>query len=267
MSHRAFSSRRRLHAAQLSLVVLILALAGAAVAASAGSPASGGSGPAARALTFRIDHFLCYKVDPTSRQIRHKVVLRDQFGRRTGVAYPLTTLCNPTVKNATKVTRPRLHLACYALKSSTPFKRRKVAVTNQLDRGYQLVVTAPQRLCLPSGKSLKPTVFPPMVRGLDHFLCYPVSPLKPRGPHSVKLKDEFGSFETRTMLPTVLCNPVSKNSRAILNKRDHLLCYRLPLLAGFKPRRVAITNQFGKQTLVAATQETLCVPSLKKVIP
>src|SRR5436190_19014846 len=105
MSHKAFNSRRRLHAAQLSLVVLILALAGAAVAASAGSPARG---PAASALTFRIDHFLCYKVDPTSRQIRHKVVLRDQFGRRTGVAYPLTTLCNPTVKNATKVTRPRL---------------------------------------------------------------------------------------------------------------------------------------------------------------
>src|SRR5207247_3150214 len=88
-----------------------------------------------------------------------------------------------------------------------------------------------------------------------------------RAPHSVKLKDEFGSFETRTMLPTGLCNPVSKNRRAILNKRDHLLCYQLPLLAGFKPRRVAITNQFGKQTLVAATQAMLCVPSLKKVIP
>ena len=250
------------------VLVLALAVAVAALAATAGS--SGGNTPAARALTFRIDHFLCYGVDPTSKQVKHKVVLRDQFGRRTGVAYPLTTLCNPTAKRVgsitTKVRRPRLHLACYGLRSSTPFKARKVSVTNQLDRGYQLLVSAPQRLCVPSGKSLKPP-FPAPVKGLDHFLCYPVKPLKPLGPHSVLLRDEFGRFETRTVIPTALCNPVSKNNRAILNRRDHLLCYQLPVLAGFKPRKAWITNQFGKQTLVAATQQTLCVPSLKKVIP
>jgi hypothetical protein len=246
-------------------LLLVLALAAAALAATAGS--SGGSSPAASALSFRIDHFLCYRVDPTSTQTQHKVVLRDQFGTRKGVAFPLTSLCNPVRKNATGVRHPRSHLACYVLKSSTPFTRKKVSVTNQLDRAMQLVVTAPQRLCLPTGKSLKPTTFPAIPKGLDHFLCYPVRPLKPALPHSVKLKDQFGSFAARTLAPALLCNPVSKNRRAILNRRDHLLCYTLTPNKAFKPRRVAITNQFGKQTLVASASTALCVPSLKKVIP
>jgi hypothetical protein len=267
MTHRAFTSRRRLHAARLSSLVLILALAGAAVAASAGSSASGGSGPAASALSFRIDHFLCYRVDPTSKQTQHKVVLRDQFGTRKGVAFPLRSLCNPVRKNATGTRHPRAHLACYGLKSATAFRTRKVSVTNQLDRAMFLAVTAPQRLCLPTGKSLKPTSFPAIPKGLDHFLCYPVKPLKPAVPHSVKLKDQFGSFAARTLVPAELCNPVSKNRRAILNRRDHLVCYTLTPNTGFKPRRVVITNQFGKQTLVASATSALCVPSVKKVIP
>jgi hypothetical protein len=266
MTHRAFRSRRRLHAAQLSLLVSMVTL-GAAVAAFAGNSASGGRGPATSALTFRIDHFLCYRVDPTSKQTQHKVVLRDQFGVRKGVAFPLTSLCNPVRKNATGIRHLRAHLACYGLRSTTPFKRKKVVVTNQLDRSMQLVVSAPQRLCLPTGKSLRPTTFPPIPKGLDHFLCYPVKPVKPAVPHSVKLKDQFGSFPARTILPALLCNPVSKNRRAILNRRDHLVCYTLTPNTAFKPRRVAITNQFGKQTLVASATSALCVPSVKKVIP
>jgi hypothetical protein len=227
--------------------------------------ALGRAAPTRHAIVFRISHFQCYAVDPTSRTRPRKVLLRDQFGAGTGVAYPLVGLCNPVRKNGSPVRNPRAHLACYRLTSTKPFTQRQVAVTNQLDRNARLVVTSPQRLCLPTGKSLRPTVFPPLPKGLDHFECYPVKPLKPLPPHSVKLADEFGSSAARTLRPSSLCNPVSKNRGTILNRRDHLVCYDLTSTKS-TPRRLAITNQFGRATLVATRALTLCVPSLKKTL-
>jgi len=262
MAMRASNRYCGLH--QLRLLGSALAVSAAVAAVLVAS--TGQAATAHPALSFRISHFQCYRVDPTSKATPHRVLLRDQFGVRKGIAHPLITLCNPVRKNGSPVRNPRAHLACYTLRSSAPFTPKRVAVTNQLDRGATLLVTAPQRLCLPSGKSLRANVFPPAVKGLDHFECYPVKPLKPLPPHSVKLVDEFGSFPARTIVPSLLCNPVSKNRRPILNKRDHLLCYELTPTPQFQPRRVAIRNQFGKATLVAFRTETLCVPSLKKTL-
>jgi hypothetical protein len=252
------------HTLRRSFVIVLAALGTATLVASVSS--AGQRKPLARALSFRTDHFLCYRVEPTSKLTPQGVLLRDQFGTRKAVAYSLISLCNPARKNATPVRNARAHLACYRLRSSQPFSPRRVAVTNQLDRNDPLAVSAPERLCLPSGKSLNPGLVPPLAKGLEHFQCYPVKPLKGVTPHSVKLRDEFGSFPARTLAPLELCNPVSKNRSRVVNARDHLVCYGLTPNVRFKRRRVAINNQFGKATLVASATETLCVPSLKRTL-
>ena len=63
-----------------------------------------------------------------------------------------------------------------------------------------------------------------------------------------------------------LCAPVRKNNSLVRNKRDHLACYQLKTAQRFSPRRVTIVNQFGTALLTARAPQTLCLPSLKRVI-
>jgi streptogramin lyase len=213
----------------------------------------------------RIDHFQCYRVDPTSRFLPRTVSLRDQFGTLRASATRQVTLCAPARKNAEpRPANPRAHLACYALESRTPFAGRTVVTSNQLQRLTRLAVIRPLELCLPTGKSVRPTIAPRPVQGLDHYLCYAVVQ---RGggfvPRVVRLVDQFGTARRTAVRPVTLCNPVSKNGGAVRNRTDHLVCYVLSSRLRFRVRRAWIVNQFGRGTLVVTLPLRLCVPSIK----
>jgi hypothetical protein len=222
---------------------------------------------AAPLLAFRLDHFECYRVDPGGAFKPRTAALVDQFGRSKSLVSQLTTLCAPVRKNKGPVRNRRAHLACYPIQRRTPaFRSRRVTITNQFEKGTRLVVARPTQLCLPSGKSILPGPSPNPVKRLDHYQCYSVKPLRRLRPRRVLLVDQFGKSRPTVVRMVSLCAPVRKNKVRVRNKRDHLVCYQLRSAQSFHPRRAAIANQFGKARLVAVSPQTLCLPSLKRLI-
>ena len=217
-------------------------------------------------VVFRLDHFQCYRVDPGSAFQPRTVNLLDQFGRSRATATQLTTLCAPVRKNNGQVRNRLAHLACYPIRSTPAFRQRRVRITNQFEKGTRVVVVQPNQLCVPSGKSIPPNR-PRPVKGLDHYQCYLAKPAKALAPRRVLLVDQFGKSRPTVVRLVRFCVPVRKNKVVVKNTRDHLACYQLRPAGQFSPRRVLIVNQFGNAELTVATPQTLCVPSLKRVVP
>jgi streptogramin lyase len=212
----------------------------------------------------RLDHFQCYRIDPTSPFAPRTVTAGDQFGVSRLNVLRMTSFCAPVRKNREPAPHnPRAHLACYLVQPPRPFRPRVVVVTNQFERAARLTVATQAQLCLPSGKSLVPSTPPPLVRGLDHYECYGVKPQGRFASRAVLLVDQFGKGWRIAFRATLLCNPVSKNKGAVLNPRDHLVCYALRGGPVFRPRRASVRNQFGVATLVVSAPTQLCVPSVK----
>ena len=105
---------------------------------------------------------------------------------------------------------------------------------------------------------------PPGIK-LDHYQCYRVSPETRFRPQRVQLTDQFGRSIAGILREAFLCAPVSKNAGEVANKQDHLMCY---VVTGGKDARkkVEIINQFGKAVVKVGGTNTVCVPSLKKVL-
>jgi hypothetical protein len=239
--------------------VLAISLAGAAGGAR--------SAPRQRALTFRLEHFLCYSIKPSGHFQPRVVKVRDQFKqlRGTTVLGP-ELLCNWARKNGSRVFDRRRHLLCYTTRSGQSFAARQVVVTNQF-KSVRLAVVKPNSLCLPTGKSLKPVTRPVVPRTLDHFQCYPVKPITTTQPRRVGVVDEFGKGRYAVTRPVRLCNPASKNGSRIRNARDHLLCYLVDPLQPPRRHTVVVRNQFGGSKLVTVSAKLLCLPSLKRPVP
>jgi hypothetical protein len=268
---RSCGSRRKAYLA----IVLLTVTASAAVAA-----AKEGQTSEARQLSFKIDHFLCYRADPINPKLqRHPVVLKDQLAMRRGTAVGLLRLCNPAQKTSqgrtTSIRNPRAHLACYELTKVSPvLAQTKVAIQNQLEGPTRFALVKAVELCLPSGKSLVLRGTPPLARGLEHFECYTLKPTKIFSPITVTLRDQFDkkSWRARVLGWSRLCIPVSKRSGAkntgapVRNGHDHLLCYTISEQPGFEQRQVVINNQFKRATLTALGTESLCVPSVKRIL-
>jgi hypothetical protein len=243
----------------LSAVALAIALAG-----TAGGATSTRQVPA---LSFKLEHFLCYSTKPTGHFQPRVVKVLDQFrpARRTTVLGP-ELFCNWASKNGSPVFDRRRHLLCYTTRSAQRFATRQVVVTNQF-KSVRLAVVKPNVLCLPTGKSLKPGTPPARPRTLDHFQCYPVKPITTTKPRRVGVVDEFGKGKYAVVRPVRLCNPASKNGSRIRDARDHLLCYTVDPLQPSRPRTVVVANQFEGSKLVTVTAKLLCLPSLKRVVP
>ena len=178
-------------------------------------------------------------------------------------------LCNWASKAGSQVIDRRRHLLCYSTSSKPRFVSREVVVTNQF-KSVRLRVAPPNALCLPTGKSLKLGAQPRLPPTLDHFQCYPVKQLTTqKRPHSIAVRDEFGTGKYVVGVPVRLCNPASKNSGRIRDRRDHLLCYAVDPLQGVQPHRVVVANQFERPRtrLVTIAATRLCLPSLKRVVP
>jgi hypothetical protein len=247
-----------------TLTLMLSAAVGVALAAMLGARASHGA-TASGELSFRLNHFQCYGVDPGSAFKPRAVTLADQFGRSKAVASQLTTLCAPVRKNGSTVRNARAHLVCYPIKRKPAFRSRKAVITNQFEKGTRLVVVRPVQLCLPSGKAVLPGPGPLPVKGLDHYQCYVVKPARKLRERRVSLLDQFGKSRPTVVRMVSLCAPVRKNTVPIRNKRDHLVCYQLRSSQTFRSRLVGIVNQFGKGDLTVVRPERLCLPSLKRL--
>jgi CARDB len=250
----------RLFRATLTLV--LSAAVGVTLVAVLGARASHGASASAE-LSFRLNHFQCYGVDPGSAFKPRTVALADQFGRSKAVASQLTTLCAPVRKNGSVVRNARAHLVCYPIMRKPAFRSRKVVITNQFEKATRLIVVRPTQLCLPTGKAILPGPSPQPVKGLDHYQCYVVKPARKLRERRVSLLDQFGKSRPTVVRMVSLCAPVRKNTVPVRNKRDHLVCYQLRSAKAFRVRHVGIVNQFGKADLTVVSPRTLCLPSLK----
>jgi hypothetical protein len=253
----------RLSKAALALVSIVCLAA--VLGLTIGARGSRGA-VAAPALTFRIGHFQCYSVDPGSTFKQRTVVLVDQFGKSKAVVSQLKSLCTPVRKNGSVVLNRTAHLACYPIASRPAFRPRQVAITNQFEKTTRVVVVRPFQLCVPSGKTVLPGPEPRPAKGLGHYQCYLVKPLRQLKPRRVGLVDQFGKSAPTVVRMVSLCAPVRKNASPLFDKRDHLACYQLRSAQQFHPRRVEIVNQFGRARLVVVQPQTLCLPSLKRLV-
>jgi hypothetical protein len=246
---------------------ILVAGVGIACAAVAGSAGGAASSPRASALSFKLDHFLCYSITSEGSSTP-TATIRDQFKqtRKDTVVAP-QWLCNWAEKDGSHVQSRRDHLLCYSVTSKESFDNVHVKVTNQF-KAVKLTAFKPNGLCLPSGKNPK-QASSPLPKGLGYFQCYPVKPFAKVASHKVEVHDEFGTATYSTGQPSRLCNPASKNLSAIVDPREHLLCYRIrPLTTPVTGKVVWITNQFAKEPLAVKTlaPQLLCLPSRKSVV-
>ena len=246
----------------LALIATGTLLLGYALAERGGSQTASAS----PGLAFRLDHFQCYSIKPFGSFRPRRVALVDQFGRSKALVSQLTSFCAPVRKNTTPVRNPLAHLACYPIERRTPaFRTRVATISNQFEK-VAVRIVKPVQLCVPSGKSVVPAPAPQPATGLDHYQCYSVKPLRRLRARRVVLVDQFGRSKPTVVRMVSLCAPVRKNNSPVRNKRDHLACYQLKTAQRFSPRRVTIVNQFGTALLTARAPQTLCLPSLKRVI-
>jgi hypothetical protein len=114
-------------------------------------------------------------------------------------------------------------------------------------------------------------VVPEIVKPLDHFKCYVVTPVDGMSQfekRSVVLEDQFQIAEHKVLVPQLLCNPVSKDGSELVNPAAHLVCYEIDNNErGPKEKpEVQTTDQFGELELRVVTPRMLCVPATKEVV-
>ncbi len=166
------------------------------------------------------------------------------------------------------------HLKAYqlgTLPGAPPHVPHTVRVDNQF--GTLFVKTSkPDRLLVPTAKSLVGPIPPLVSPTLDHFKCYPVTiatgtPAFPAGKQATVV-DQFNQAKTYDIKkPLRLCNPVSVSGAPIQDQEAHLLCYQIRRALG-QPNHVRIdhihvNNAFGPEQLKTIKDEELCLPSLK----
>ncbi|HEV2377166.1 MAG TPA: hypothetical protein VGS19_34000 [Streptosporangiaceae bacterium] len=268
----------------------ILILAVAAVLAALGLSQAVAGTAAAKQLQ-PLDHFLCYTVAPTTsgtgafRPVPGTRLV-NQFapnGIVPKVGRIATLHCNPTAKyiNGQLVSspvNPESHLLCLPLSGVPTQPVFTVHVTNQFGQGT-LIAQQPNRLCLPSWKSLTgpPNQNPNQPPNLYHFTCYPVKYAAGsthfRAPGAVSVLDQFDATGAPVPVtvgaPVSLCLPTTKIlPTGMVYPADlsglHLLCFNVSPTPLISP--VWDQNQFGQAKLVLTATKYLCLPSVKTVV-
>jgi len=128
----------------------------------------------------------------------------------------------------------------------------------------------PDRLLVPSARSLAGPIDGLDPETIDHFKCYKVKVTEGTQefePIQVTLADQFEDKLFDVKKPKRLCNPVDKNSEGIFNPLAHLMCYTVKRTEG-EPKHIKVTgiqvnNQFGPLQLDTKKEAELCVPSTK----
>ena len=167
------------------------------------------------------------------------------------------------------------HLKIYPIKRLKPGKDQLpphgVMVDNQFGQ-QQLKVGAATGLMVPTTKGLAGPPPPPnpAAYSYEHYKCYKAAGKALKLP--VQLADQFGSGPAIVVKAMQLCNPAAKQHNGAIDPiripDRHLVCYGIksklkPVLAG----PAFAVNQFGLEQLKLGAAKTLCVPSLKQVLP
>ena len=235
-----------------------------------------------------------------------RVSLHDQFeDKHFDVKRPVS-LGNPANKNGEDSAAPSNpeHLKGYRIKKTRGqpehVKQTNIHVDNQF--GTLIVDTIkPDRLLLPTAKSLTGPIAELSAPNVDHFKCYRIKVTKgtPPFPKGIRASvvDQFAQprvFELRK--PTRLCTPTDKDNQdpGAENNPDHMMCYRVKLAdkycatspfpdcrndtdcnsgvsciwkqdAQHRVVNIHVNNQFGPELLEAVRPRELCVPSTKTV--
>jgi hypothetical protein len=100
------------------------------------------------------NHYVCY---PAKAEFKpRKASFVDQFGEIDVEVTGITRLCAPALKRynstITPVVDKALHLVCYSIKVAKDVKLPKVLTNNQFGTAT-LVLTQPNEICLPTGKT------------------------------------------------------------------------------------------------------------------
>lgn len=221
-----------------------------------------------------LDHFQCYQAKTASGTSKFVpipyLITSDQFGEwRFSIVKP-TDLCNPSNVEGSDPTAPTHteHLESYQIKR-VPGTGKFPKTLNQdtVDRWGNLTIDLlkPERLLVPSAKSL---ASPPTALGApvtDHFTCYKIrtSPGTPKfAPRlATVVADQFGSLSVNVMKPRKMCvatNQSNEEPGAELHG-EHLLCYQVKAVTSFTPVRAYTANQFGNETLDVKKPFELCI--------
>ncbi len=270
--------------------VALAALGGLCLAAVITSAAAGRT---SRAMTYQVDHQLCYSAAgkfkiPKTASGAPAVHLYNQFsqdGFAPTIQPGLVLHCNPVMKvihpatgqQTFKITNPAAHLGCLPLTAGTQ-ATREVVVTNQFGSAT-LFASQPNLLCLPSWKSLTgpPAKSPTTPPGLSHFTCYPARlAYGSYAPPPVQLKDEFSTKLVAAQVnpvPQELCIPTKKvvqtasgtKTYPVTDPATQLLCFNVTKTP-IKPK-VWDENQFGTSVVNIRATRWLCVPSTMTAPP
>ena len=223
--------------------------------------------------------FLCYKARRTKgspKFVQQEVGLADQFEDKVFKVKKPKSLCNPADKNEEGIEDLDTHLVGYKIRrvkgESKHVKRKNIRVVNQF--GTIFVTTKkPDRLLVPSAKSLFTTPDPLDPVLIDHFKCYKVKRTKgtPKFPKgiTVTIGDQFPDTPKvfKVKKPTRLCTPVDKEGEGIIDPTAHLMCYKVKRVKGQpkheKVKGIHVNNQFGPRQLDTKKPKELCVPSVK----
>ena len=273
----SMSTLLRKRASKVGIAVLGgLCLAAGVAAATAPSSRAG-----TQAFGPPVDHQLCYTAYGPYFHVPTRVVLLNQFvpnGFQPKITTTVALHCNPVAKftqaGAFGVTNPDAHLACYRM-TANPQATHKVVVANQFGQAV-LQTGQPNQFCVPSWKGLNgpPRKSPRTPPGLNHFTCYPVTPIDGAyQPPPIQLLDQFSKTPVPAQVdpvPVKLCLPTEKFLPAtnkdfpIINPDLHLLCY--PVTPTPKKTPVYDENQFGTAKITIKLTKLLCLPSTKQVI-
>jgi hypothetical protein len=224
--------------------------------------------PTATATPGDLNHFICYELHSRALNLAG-VSLVDRFGPSTATVKNAKRFCLPADKNdedPVAVGQPET-LTAFTIKQTTPrFPRQKgVSATNQFGT-VTFDVFKPDRLLVPTAKSLAGTPAPPMFPALDHFKCYKIAYAKTRV-SGVKIDDQFGTVTVDVKKPLHVCVPVDKNGEGIPSPGQAAMCYLVRTTSGTPPPQKHLpntlytTHQFGSAALEVFGPRELCVPS------
>ena len=103
---------------------------------------------------------------------------------------------------------------------------------------------------------------------VDHYRCYRVDQHGQLPTSVVELKDQFQSGRRKVGQIRSICAPVMKRHDGKVTKvrypKVHLVCYEISPQKNIG-KDVETRNQFGRARMTVANDQTLCVPSFKKV--
>jgi hypothetical protein len=216
-----------------------------------------------------LPHFQCYELVRKLYTVVSGVTLDDQLGVGLVDVGRAKRICNPASKNGEDQGAPALpdHLIDYYVKQTSPrFDRLKgVQVANQFGT-INVELVRPDRLMVPTAKSLTDPAPPLGASILDHYKCYRVVGAQTRVP-DLTVVDQFGTLAVDVKRPIRLCLAADKNGEGVLNPDSHLMCYQVKT----RPQRttfhgpIFVDNQFGPEEFDFTRPTELCLPSVVTV--